>query len=113
MGESKKKFVDPRFNDLCGEFRSEIFNTAYSFVDEYKKEELGLMKKRLHEETSDEVKESLQQAIRQRSQDLNNREYELQAKKKVNQARKQEAEAVRKGKAPFYMKKCKLFCWCF
>eukprot|EP00475_Leptophrys_vorax_P004930 TRINITY_DN12960_c0_g1_i2.p1 TRINITY_DN12960_c0_g1~~TRINITY_DN12960_c0_g1_i2.p1 ORF type:complete len:258 (-),score=70.85 TRINITY_DN12960_c0_g1_i2:49-822(-) len=109
MGQAtRKKFVDPRFNDLCGEFRPEIFNTAYSFVDQYKKDELNLVKKELEEEADPDRKDEMQKFIQRRTQELSSKEQQAAAQKKINELKKQEAEAVRKGKAPFFLKKSKL-----
>ncbi len=105
---ARNKFVDPRFNDLCGEFRPEIYNTAYAFIDEYKKDDLKVLNAAYAKEQDEEAKEELKMHIQRERDAIARREHELMVKKKIAIAKKQEVEAVRKGKTPYFLKKSKI-----
>ncbi len=105
---ARNKFVDPRFNDLCGEFRPEIYNTAYSFIDEYKKDDLKVLSMAYEKEQDEDYKEELRMHIQRERDAIARREHELLAKKKISAAKKQEVDAVRKGKTPYFLKKSKI-----
>jgi ribosomal RNA-processing protein 36 len=106
--ETKRKFVDPRFNDLCGELRPEIFNTAYAFIDEYKKDDLATLNEAYQKEQDEDRKEELRLYIQKERDAISRREHRLLVDKKISAAKKQELSAVRQGKTPYYLKKSKI-----
>lgn len=96
---------DPRFDDLSGEFKPEVFVNTYKFLDDIKKKEKEIVQKKLRKVRDPELKEKLQKLIHkmdqqeeaaQRKQKL--REREMEYKKKLR-------EDARQGKKPFYLKK--------
>jgi len=43
----KKKSRDPRFDELSGKFNQDSFDKAYSFLDDYRKDEMEQLKKKM------------------------------------------------------------------
>jgi ribosomal RNA-processing protein 36 len=56
---SQRKFRDPRFDSLSGKFNEDLFHKSYSFVEEYKQEELKEINEQLRKEQDPEEKERL------------------------------------------------------
>ncbi|XP_051648683.1 ribosomal RNA processing protein 36 homolog [Manacus candei] len=59
----KKVHRDPRFDDLSGEYKPEIFMKTYSFLDSIKKQEKEMVQKQLKKCRNMEQKEKLQQLL--------------------------------------------------
>ncbi|KAI7791037.1 ribosomal RNA processing protein 36 homolog [Triplophysa rosa] len=96
---------DPRFDDLSGEYKPEVFHQTYKFIGDLREQEMQMVRKKLKKAKSVEKKEELkallkrlenQQRARQRQE--KEREKELQFKKKLR-------GMVGQGHKPFYLKK--------
>ncbi|RMC07776.1 hypothetical protein DUI87_15245 [Hirundo rustica rustica] len=59
----KKVQRDPRFDDLSGEYKPEIFLKTYSFLDSIKKQEKEMVQKQLKKCRNTEQKEKLQRLL--------------------------------------------------
>lgn len=98
--------MDPRFDDMAGKYKDEVFKKRYSFIfDEQLPQEKTLLKKGMKSTKSAAKKQKLhedlmriEQQIRSEKEQRRKREYEKKAKAK-------EKEAVRAGKKPFFLKK--------
>ncbi|KAK7469612.1 hypothetical protein BaRGS_00036341 [Batillaria attramentaria] len=78
---------DPRFDDISGEFRQDIFERDFSFIDDIKSLEKKKVQKQLKKERREEKKEKLKRL-------LNKMDW-----------KKKEKAMVKEGKAPYFLKK--------
>ncbi|CAL8329344.1 unnamed protein product [Merluccius merluccius] len=96
---------DPRFDDLSGEYKPEIFEKTYSFIKDIKhteKESVKKMLKKSHGATKKEQLKSL--VMRMENQERERRKQEVQREKDLEFKRKQKAQAVQ-GLQPFFLSK--------
>ncbi|KAA0712117.1 Ribosomal RNA processing protein 36 -like protein [Triplophysa tibetana] len=95
---------DPRFDDLSGEFKPEVFNNTYKFIGDLREQEMQMVSKKLKKAKSHEKKDELKALLkrlenqqRARQSQENEREKDLQFKKKLR-------GMVGQGHKPFYLK---------
>nr|KAF6363561.1 ribosomal RNA processing 36 [Pipistrellus kuhlii] len=65
---SKKVARDPRFDDLSGEYKPEVFDKTYQFLNDIRAKEKQLVKKQLKKHRSGEKHEQLQQLLQRMEQ---------------------------------------------
>ncbi|XP_078503368.1 ribosomal RNA processing protein 36 homolog isoform X2 [Lissotriton helveticus] len=101
----KKVHRDPRFDDLSGEYKPEIFEKTYGFINDIKKKEKEVIEKRLKKVKDPEQKQKLEQLLKrlvhqEKAQQAlqKQRERELEFKKK-------QGELAKQGKKPYFLKK--------
>ncbi|XP_036442875.1 ribosomal RNA processing protein 36 homolog [Colossoma macropomum] len=96
---------DPRFDDLSGDFRPEVFKQTYKFIDEIRQREAQTVKKKLKKVKSDTKREKLKLLLkRMENQERAQKKQEQQREKELQFKRKQR-ELVGQGHRPFYLKK--------
>ncbi|XP_072516798.1 ribosomal RNA processing protein 36 homolog [Salminus brasiliensis] len=96
---------DPRFDDLSGEFRPDVFKQTYKFVSEIRQQETQMVKKKLKKVKSDAKREELKSLLkRMENQERARQRLEQQREKELEFKRKQRELAVQ-GHQPFYLKK--------
>ena len=102
---AKRDFRDPRFDSLEGPVDETKIRQAYSFLDDYREDEMKELKNTIKSTKDDDAKEKLKRALlsmesRKKAQLRKDKEQEV-----LDRHRKEEKELVRKGKQPFYLKK--------
>ncbi|XP_061223111.1 ribosomal RNA processing protein 36 homolog isoform X2 [Neopsephotus bourkii] len=104
----KKVHRDPRFDDLSGEYKPEIFMKTYSFLESIKKQEKEMIQKQLKKCRNVEQKEKLQQLLNRMTQ----QEQALQKQQKLRERelswKRQQRELAKQGKKPFFLKKSEM-----
>lgn len=102
----KKVVRDPRFESLCGEFDENRFKKRYSFIFN---EELPMERKKLQKilEKSKDPKavEEMKKHISWIDNQLRAVQEGNKYSEKLSEHKKNEKEAVKQGKRPFYLKK--------
>ncbi|DBA00965.1 TPA: hypothetical protein N0F65_006226 [Lagenidium giganteum] len=101
----KKKFIDPRFDSMCGRLNEDLYNKSYAFLDEYKEQELAEMKRQLKMAKSKTRKEELKHEINLRSQELGEKKKQEKIRAALLKRKREEREAVASGKGAFYLKR--------
>jgi ribosomal RNA-processing protein 36 len=101
----KRDYRDPRFEPFAGPVDDSKFRKAYSFLDEYREDEIKELRGALKTTKDGDTKERLKQALlsmesRKKAQMRKDKEQEV-----LDQHRKEEKELVKQGKKPFYLKK--------
>ncbi|XP_033734569.1 ribosomal RNA processing protein 36 homolog [Pecten maximus] len=101
----KKINRDPRFDDLSGEFREDLFNKSYSFLKDIRIRERERVQKQLKKMKNAEKKQDLHYLLNRMKQqematDQKQKRQDLEKKWKTK-----EKERVKEGKNPFYLKK--------
>lgn len=101
----KRDYRDPRFESTTGIVDQSKVRKAYSFLDDYREDEMKELKHAVKMTKDEESKEKLKQALmsmesRKKAQIRKDKEQEI-----LEKHRREEKEAVRQGKKPFYLKK--------
>ena len=101
----KRDYRDPRFEPLSGPLDETRFQKAYSFLDDYREDEMKELKSTIKKTKDETEKEKLKRALlsmesRKKAQEQKRKEAEI-----LDRHRKEEKELVRQGKKPFYLKK--------
>ena len=101
----KREYRDPRFEPNSGPLESSKVQKAYSFLDDYREDEMKELKNAIKAVKDEDSKEKLKRALssmesKKKAQIRKNKEQEI-----LDKHRKEEKEAVKQGKKPFYLKK--------
>lgn len=101
----KREFRDPRFEPLSGYVDEAKVKAAYSFLDDYREDEMKELKTAIKTTKDDDAKEKLKRALmsmesKKKAQMRKQKEQEI-----LDKHRKEEKELVKQGKQPFYLKK--------
>lgn len=102
---TKREYRDPRFEPLAGKVDETKVRKAYSFLDDYREDEMKELRNAIKTTKDDEAKEKLKRTLssmesRKKAQLRKDKEKEI-----LDQHRKEEKELVKQGKKPFYLKK--------
>ncbi|PVD25465.1 hypothetical protein C0Q70_13121 [Pomacea canaliculata] len=101
----KRVARDPRFDDLSGTFREDIFERDYGFLTDLKSQEKRKLHKMLKKEKHVEKKAKLRQLLNRMEQQEKVTEEKKRKKKLEKEWKQKEKERVQEGKAPFFLKK--------
>ncbi|KAE8444380.1 hypothetical protein EG329_000580 [Mollisiaceae sp. DMI_Dod_QoI] len=102
---TKREIRDPRFEPLAGYVDESKVRAAYSFLDDYREDEMKELKGAIKITKDEDAREKLKRALssmesRKKAQLKKKKEQEI-----LDQHRKEEKELVKQGKKPFYLKK--------
>ena len=102
---SKREYRDPRFEPITGPVDQAKIHQAYSFLDDYREDEMKQLKMGIKIAKDMELKERLKKVLmsmesKKKAQTRKHKEQEI-----LDNHRKEEKEAVKQGKKPFYLKK--------
>ncbi|XP_067115576.1 ribosomal RNA processing protein 36 homolog [Osmerus mordax] len=96
---------DPRFDDLSGEYKPEIFEKTYKFINDIKQREKDVVQKRINKTKMANQKEKLQFLLkRMENQERARKSREEQREKELEFKRKQR-EMAGQGLKPYFLKK--------
>lgn len=104
----KKVRRDPRFDDLSGEYKPEIFMKTYSFLDSIKKQEKEMIQKQLKKCRNVEQKEKLQQLLNRMTQQEQAQQKQQKLRERELSWKRQQRELAKQGKKPFFLKKSEM-----
>ncbi|NWS60589.1 RRP36 protein, partial [Chunga burmeisteri] len=102
---TKKVQRDPRFDDLSGEYKPEIFMKTYSFLDSIKKQEKEMVQKQLKKCRNVEQKEKLQQLLNRMTQQEQAQKKQQKLRERELSLKRKQRELAKQGKKPFFLKK--------
>jgi len=102
---AKREFRDPRFEPLSGYVDESKARAAYSFLDDYREDEMKELGSAIKTTKDEDTKERLKRALmsmesKKKAQMRKQKEQEI-----LDKHRKEEKELVKQGKQPFYLKK--------
>ncbi|KAM3675781.1 ribosomal RNA processing protein 36 homolog [Ammospiza maritima maritima] len=101
----KKVQRDPRFDDLSGEYKPDIFMKTYSFLDSIKKQEKEMVQKQLKKCQNVEQKEKLQRLLNRMTQQEQAQKKQQKLRERELSLKRQQRELAKQGKKPFFLKK--------
>ncbi|KAI7907570.1 uncharacterized protein BX663DRAFT_491346 [Cokeromyces recurvatus] len=96
---------DPRFDKLSGHFNQDLFEKSYSFINDYKKSEMEMLKERIKKEKDADTKEQLQGLLKKMISAEKQEEEKKRKQQLFRERKKQEAELVKQGKTPYFLKR--------
>lgn len=101
----KKEFRDPRFEPLSGDLDESKIQKVYSFLDDYRDDEIKELKAAVKKTKDDSEKEKLKRALlsmesKKKAQMRRRKEQDV-----LDKHKKEEKELVKQGKQPFFLKK--------
>ncbi|XP_015260149.1 PREDICTED: ribosomal RNA processing protein 36 homolog [Cyprinodon variegatus] len=97
---------DPRFDSLSGEYKPEIFEKTYKFINDLKHREKEMIKKQLKKKKmGSQRKEKLQFLLRRLENQEKARQTREQQRERELQFKKQQRERASRGERPFFLKK--------
>ena len=101
-----RKSRDPRFDGLCGTLNRGHWETAYSFIDEYKDKEINELKMHMKKVKDRKTRASLEKEIQREQTHVKVREKWKRRRKIVRQHKKSEREKIEQGlkQKPFFLK---------
>lgn len=100
----KREFRDPRFDALTGPVDEDKVRRAYSFLDDYREDEMKELRTAIKNTKDEDAKEELKRALLAMESRKKAQLRKDKSKEVLDRHRKEEKEAVRMGKKPFYLK---------
>lgn len=107
LASQKRIARDPRFDSLSGALDTNQVRDNYAFLDEYRDSEMAELKATIKKTKSDEDKEILKRKLLSMESQKKAKASKERREKVMKEHKKQEKEAVKEGKTPFFLKKCK------
>ncbi|XP_040001115.1 ribosomal RNA processing protein 36 homolog [Xiphias gladius] len=102
----KPMLRDPRFDDLSGEYKPEIFEKTYKFINDIKQKEKEVVQKQLKRtKKSNQRKEKLQFLLKRMENQERARKSREQQRERELQFKRQQRERANQGAGPFFLKK--------
>ncbi|XP_073525078.1 ribosomal RNA processing protein 36 homolog [Phyllobates terribilis] len=101
----KRMQRDPRFDDLSGEFKPEVFEKTFGFLDDIKKKEKETLEKKLQKTRDPALREPLIQLLRRMDQQEKAAKQKQRLREKEAEFKRQQRERAQQGKKPLYLKK--------
>ncbi|CEP07660.1 hypothetical protein [Parasitella parasitica] len=100
-----EKRRDPRFDRLSGQLNQDLFEKSYNFLNDYKKSEMEILKESIKKEQDEEKQEHMKGLLLKM---VSSDKQEQEKKRKqalLRERKKQEAELVKQGKTPYFLKR--------
>jgi ribosomal RNA-processing protein 36 len=102
---AKREFRDPRFEPLSGYVDEAKVRAAYSFLDDYREDEIKELKAVIRTSKDEDTKEKLKRALMSMESKKQAQLQKQKEKEILDKHMKEEKELVKQGKQPFYLKK--------
>ncbi|CAN9510700.1 unnamed protein product [Ophioblennius macclurei] len=101
----KPMLRDPRFDDLSGEYKAEIFDKTYKFIEDIKSREKQVIQKQLNRTKNNKQKEKLQFLLKRMENQKREKRRREQLRERDIQFKRQQRERATQGASPFFLKK--------
>uniref|UniRef100_A0A3P9I7A8 rRNA biogenesis protein RRP36 n=1 Tax=Oryzias latipes TaxID=8090 RepID=A0A3P9I7A8_ORYLA len=102
----KKPVVrDPRFDDLSGEYKPEIYEQTYKFINDIKHREKEIIQKKLKKTKNNNQKEKLQFLLKRLENQERARQNREKQRERELQFKREQRERADQGARPFFLKK--------
>jgi len=101
----KRDYRDPRFEPLAGPVDESKVRQAYSFLDDYRDDEIQELKAAIKRTKDDDAREKLKRALASMESKKQAQSRKIKQQEILDRHREEEKELVKQGKQPFYLKK--------
>lgn len=102
---AKREYRDPRFEPMAGEVDDEKINKAYSFLNDYRQDEVKGLKEQIKKTKDESEKDKLKRILHSMESKMKAAARKSKEQEILDKHRKEEKELVAQGKKPFYLKK--------
>ncbi|XP_073700569.1 ribosomal RNA processing protein 36 homolog [Garra rufa] len=96
---------DPRFDDLSGEYKPEVFFKTYKFINDIKEREKTIVEKNFKKAKTQTKKEEMKGLLKRMENQQKARQRQEQEREKELHFKRKQRELVGQGHKPFYLKK--------
>nr|SVE74461.1 EOG090X0E8U [Daphnia barbata] len=96
---------DPRFDNLCGEFREKTFYKNYDFINKMKEDEVKKLKEELQDETQPRRIEKIKYLIQRMENQMRSEKMRKLEEEKHAQQKQLMIDAMNEGKSPYFATK--------
>ncbi|ESZ99424.1 hypothetical protein SBOR_0186 [Sclerotinia borealis F-4128] len=100
----KRDTRDPRFEPTNGPVDQEKIERAYSFLDDYREDEMKELREAIKKTKDDHIKETLKRKLLSMESRKKTDARKRKARDILDKHRKEEKELVKEGKTPYYLK---------
>ncbi|XP_061736739.1 ribosomal RNA processing protein 36 homolog [Nerophis ophidion] len=104
-GVKKAMRRDPRFDDLSGEYKADVFERTYGFIHDIRRQEAQVIKKQLKKTEKGEKKEKLNSLLKKMANQERARRSAEQQRERALQFKKEQRERANQGAQPFFLNK--------
>ncbi|XP_077428157.1 ribosomal RNA processing protein 36 homolog [Vanacampus margaritifer] len=101
----KTPLRDPRFDDLSGEYKAEIFDKTYDFIHDIRRRETQVIQKQLKKTKSSVKKEQLNFLLKKMANQERARQSREQRRASELQHKREQRERANRGARPFFVNK--------
>jgi ribosomal RNA-processing protein 36 len=101
----KREHRDPRFDPLVGQVDSTNVDKAYSFLNDYRQDEIKALKEQIKKSKDEDEKEKLKRSLHSMESKVKAAARKAKEAEILDRHRKEEKKLVKEGKTPFYLKK--------
>ncbi|XP_061627060.1 ribosomal RNA processing protein 36 homolog isoform X1 [Phyllopteryx taeniolatus] len=102
----KATLRDPRFDDLSGEYKADIFDKTYKFIHNIRERETQELQKQLKKTKNSDRKEKLSFLLKKMANQERARQSQEQQRARELQYKQEQRERANRGARPFFLKKC-------
>ncbi|KAM8878154.1 ribosomal RNA processing protein 36 homolog isoform 1-T3 [Spinachia spinachia] len=95
---------DPRFDDLSGEYKPEIFEKTFKFINDIKLKEKEIIKKKLKKSKNSENKDKLQFLLKRMDNQERARQSREQQRERELQFKREQRQRANQGERPYFLK---------
>ncbi|KFY19888.1 hypothetical protein V491_04145 [Pseudogymnoascus sp. VKM F-3775] len=101
----KRDYRDPRFDPSVGQVDDTKVNKAYSFLNDYRQDEVKALKEQIKKTKDENEKEKMKRTLHSLESKVKAASRKAKEAEILDKHRKEEKQLVREGKTPFYLKK--------
>jgi ribosomal RNA-processing protein 36 len=101
----KVEYRDPRFDPAVGHVDDTKLKKAYSFLDDYRDDEMKQLRESIKKTKNTSEKEDMKRTLKSMESRKKAKSRKEHEEKILDEHKKREKELVRQGKQPFYLKK--------
>nr|XP_040042861.1 ribosomal RNA processing protein 36 homolog [Gasterosteus aculeatus aculeatus] len=95
---------DPRFDDLSGEYKPEIFEKTFKFINDIKLKEREIIEKKLRKSKNSENKDKLEFLLKRMDNQERARQRQEQQRERELQFKREQRERANQGERPYFLK---------
>ncbi|OBT97467.1 rRNA bioproteinsis protein rrp36 [Pseudogymnoascus verrucosus] len=101
----KRDYRDPRFDPSVGQVDDTKVNKAYSFLNDYRQDEVKALKEQIKKSKDEHEKEKMKRTLHSLESKVKAAARKAKESEILDKHRKEEKQLVKEGKTPFYLKK--------
>ncbi|XP_077574390.1 ribosomal RNA processing protein 36 homolog [Stigmatopora nigra] len=105
VATKKTTLRDPRFDELSGDYKADIFDKTYRFIGDLRQREAEMVREELRKTKKAEKKEKLASLLKKMDQRERMHRRQEEERAKVLQLKREQRKRAQQGARPFFLKK--------